>query len=465
MSSRLLLHRLGQRATDESIEPSCGVMDVVTDGSVSARVVVDCGLTPVPGGRGEHHLPDFRLFEDGRKIDAVCITHVHADHVAGLTALTPYLAKDARVFMTKGSEAMAMTVLMDGLENEYDLEGKRRVQKVLSRIMAIRRPGEIEILPGLKSFVNPEGHINGACSFTFEVAGRRVHYAGDRCSHNQPGVNGALMLPYEWRPDIIAGSDCTYGADPDSDKRTWQNEMRRGLELCADTLNGGHNVLFFSFGLHRGGAIAHALQDTGMDMFGRLFLDGKCRTYAKIVESGRAKWSVCDTELTVTAVEHVENRSRIVRSLGDPYAVVSTPGMGGPGGAATFWRRHILPDPDAAAIFTGYIAPGTDGDKILKAVRERNEQKLPYVAVPFEVRNRAGEIEIETIKVACKVDQIRIGSHDSRHQVLDWFRRLQPEVAVLSHGSKAALDSLSAELTPDIPRLHRADQGALEIDL
>ena len=473
MSTHVRLTRLGNRLDAYSIEPSCGVMDVYTNGVHAHRIVIDCGLIPVRNGDApDWQIPDLSFFKEGRPIDAVCITHVHGDHAGALPMLLPHLSTTAKIWMTTPSQAMLPYVLEDGVKAfararaERPLFDIRDVESVRYRFRRFLRPGAYPLLPGVTAWVHPEGHTHGACSLTFKVGGRIVHYSGDRCSHDQPGVKGAPPLPREWWPDVIANSDCTYGADPDSDARSWRDEMDRGLEACAQTLRAGAPVLFCAFGIHRGGAIAHELGRHGIPSIAPVYLDGACRHFTEVATGDFGRWSEVDTLLHLDGVRWIDREAcpRFKASQDAAYAVVSTPGMGGPGGPGVGWRRQVLPNPEALLVFTGYLAPGTDGARILQAEAVRRETGLNPV-LEFADTDPQGRPRLEKLPFRCRVLQIRIGAHDSRGKILDWFRRYRPETAVLCHGSEAALASLETELAGDLAQVVRADaQRSVDVD-
>lgn len=465
MSDRVRLHRLGQRLTDTDIEPSCSVMDVLgTKGEITHRVVIDCGLLPKPGividGSG-WHAPTLSLFEDGRPIDAVFITHVHTDHVGYLPALSKYLTKDAKVIMTRPSWNIMEHGFRDSLAVNQKRDSKQpfsivEMGEIMNRGQIIYHPGEQEILPGLPMYAHPEGHVNGACSYSFRIgANRIVHFSGDRCGHNQAGIKGAASLPKSWHPHVIAVSDCTYGADPDSDFRSWEEEMKKGAALAADTLSRKQMILFFAFGIHRGGAVAHELCRRGIRS--RVFLDGACRYYAREQGNNSGQWCDLDETFDLSHATPVLGKQRELLANAGNLAVITTNGMGGPGGPAMTWRRYVLPNPEATAVFTSYVTPNSDGAKILAAAEERKRTGRS-VRITFYGTDEKGDPMTETLPIECRVEQIRLGSHDSRSGILNWFRQYRPEAAILTHGSKQAFDSLSAELKAEIPHLVRSDE-------
>lgn len=479
-ATRIRLQYLGSRPEGGSIAPSCAVLDVA-----GSRIVVDCGIIPDHAsvrseGRG-WFAPDLSKLDDGKLVDLVCVTHAHADHCGFLPALEPYLAPDASVLLTRPTAALLKGVLKDGLK-VYPEQKKvlpftyDQMKAVLKRRWWVHQPGHEEVLPGIECLVHPEGHIPGSCSFTFRVGGRNVHFSGDRCSHDQPGVLGALPLPAGWEPHVIAGSDCTYGADPDSDCRTWRGEMDRGLEIVAKAVKEGRRVLICAFATHRGGAIAEELCRSGIAGKASVWMDGACGGRAEFMSevcewSGRERPFVIDERVRPVEPDdpshpELSDRRRILED-GGPFVIVASPGMGGPGGAASWWRQRLIEDPEALIVFSGYVAPDTDGFAIAEAAAHRERtgetRSLAFRDMDVERWERPKEIIQE---VRCRVARIRIGSHDSRGKIIDWFGRHRPEVAVLTHGNEEAFASLARDLDPGIERVVRSDQEpTVELDL
>lgn len=478
-TARIRLQYLGSRPLDGSIPPSCAVLD-----AGGSRIVVDCGLIPdhrarKSEGRG-WFAPSLSTLDDGKPVDLVCLTHAHGDHCGFLPALEPYLAPDARVLLTRPTAALLKGVLKDGLKKH---PGQRKVlpytegqmKAVLKRRWWVHQPGHEEVLPGIECLVHPEGHIPGSCSFTFRVGGRNIHFSGDRCSHDQPGVLGAPPLPAGWEPHVIAGSDCTYGADPDSDRRTWRGEMDRGLEIVAKAMKDGRRVLICAFATHRGGAIVEELSKAAIPDMAPVWMDGACggraRFMGEICEwSGNERPFEFDDRVMLVkpsvGLDDAGDRQRILDG-GGPFVIVASPGMGGPGGAASWWRQRLIEDPEALIVLTGYVAPDSDGFAIAEAVAHRERTGETRTLSFRDMDVKTGEQPREIVQEArCGLARIRIGSHDSRGKIVDWFGRHRPEVAVLTHGSEEAYASLAKDLNPGIERVVSSDQEpSVELEL
>ena len=471
MGLRARLQRIGTHRGTDDIENSFGLMDLLQKRRIVHRTVTDCGLHPNPEAKpGEegYVASSLDFLRDGKLIDVLQLTHAHLDHVGHAPALMPYMARNAKVYATKTTAE----ILNYGYRDAIKIAGYRKspapyteaqVDELMSRIRTFNRPGVYEI-PGApyKTLVHPAGHVPGACSFTMKIGTCTIHYAGDRCTHDQPGTRGAPPLPPDWKPKYIAGSDCTSGSDFASDFRSWQDEATKFHDEVAAALKRNSFAQINAFAFGRGPLSAHELRRRGINTPGVIHIDGGCRYYAKKQLDPAGGWCELDSPLDLWGVQFVDGSHREQLSQQKGIAMVTSGGMGG--GASIFYRRNVLADPDAAMIFTGYVARGTDGHKILMADAERKRTGTP-APVSFEVTDlETGEIKTETYMLRCRVSQFRLSGHASRQETINWFREINPEVAVLSHGSVESLESLAKELSGDINTVRADLEPSIEID-
>lgn len=456
--------RLGRHTGKEDLEPSCGVMDIFNESdSLALRFVVDCGIGQVVSESevDQAILPDLAALDDGKQIDAVVLTHAHADHYGALTMLPKRLAPGARIYGTSTTNKV-MKVLLD-YESAHVADGHKPIKpytlndvgETLRRFTPITREGETQIL-GIPVLVHGAGHINGACSFTFKIEGKNILYTGDVCTNDQVTLKGAVPVPAAWREHVIAGNDCTYGATFGAETDYW-TEMEKLLDLCYQrAVLERRRVVIMTFAYHRAANIAQALCDRRIVGQVPVYLDGMAASYAEMYARGDHMWRDRGGRKVrldgVTFIEGSFEREAYAESR-NPYIAIVPPGMGGPceeGSAGDTWRTAVLSDPRATLVGTGYASPDSDFTKTMAA---------------FELRERTGEDQIMAYRLkdrdtgnwkswhqllACDVKRFRLGSHDGRRQTIARNRQSPAGVIVLSHGSVDALANMEKELS-DLP--------------
>ena len=217
------------------------------------------------------------------------------------------------------------------------------------------------------------GHIAGACSFLFRVNDTGIIFIGDRCLHDQPGLDGAPPWPelaqYGITKTVIVQTDCTYGAGPEPP--AWSDERDRYLETLRQVKEENRPTWVAAFAVGRGGMAANIIQDLSDPNF-PVFLDGMANAYGHMMD-GRHAWCAQDHELNLSQTygfkDNEDRYGFLSDRVGNGYAIVSPSGMGGPGGiGSTVWLPEIMPDPNGLICFTGYLAPDSDGYKIVEAL-------------------------------------------------------------------------------------------------
>ena len=481
MTREVRTTRLGQ-FINGSLEVSCGVVDELLDGRVIKRGVVDCGsMERFEDGVETVIYPDFSFFNDGVKIDYVLLTHGHFDHVGSLRKLLPFLAPKARIFATTDTVAglkqgyeFELMLTASAIEErqkqatkpgyvakkpmlELTPEEVAATKETLARFSAIQRPGE-HTLCGYLMEAEPAGHMHGACSWTIHIRNREIHFAGDTCDHDLPCLPGRRPISPGRRRDIVGGCDCTYGATVSVP--SWESEDARMIETFRAALKANRPVVCFSFAHERSASIAHRIVESGLaaEFPGRFVMDGSARELTKLFLDRTNLWSDLEQPFNIKGIRLIKKSSeRATLARGDQsLVVITTPGMGGPcGKAGIFWRGLCLANPDALMCFSGYVAEGTDGRRILDAAAQReHDGKVPVLI--FHEKDPEGETVPVARRLRCQLDQFRIGGHNRNS--FAWFDENQPKVVILSHGDKAALDAVQKYLDGKDVVVYRADE-------
>ena len=158
------------------------------------RVLVDCGLFQ---GYKTLRMRNWEPLAVGaRHIDAVVLTHAHLDHSGYL----PRLVRDGfkgRVWCTPATRALCEVLLPDSghlqeedaaFANRHGFSKHKPAEPLYTRADALASLERFETVPfgqgfepapGMQVRLAPQGHILGAASARFELAGTSITFSGD----------------------------------------------------------------------------------------------------------------------------------------------------------------------------------------------------------------------------------------------------------------------------------------------
>lgn len=417
---------------------SCNLVTIGTH-----HLLVDAGVRM----DGRDRLPDLAAL-DGVALDAILISHAHADHIGALPLLadrfpaTPIYASPPtiRLMEVMLGDAVRVMARRAAEELELPLYDEALVAATLRRLRPLQLGAQaLPELPGVTVHAQRAGHIAGAVSLGFEAGTARLAISGDVSATPQRSILGAAPLAPR-RPGLLV-LESTYGARLHPNRAV---EERRLAEAVATVIERGGHCLIPAFALGRAQEIILILRSAQRDGIIPPFpvaVDGLvravCAAYAAFPEAltpalrrhllngGRPFFGG-----SVQPVESLQQRERIL--AGPPCAIIASSGML-TGGPSVWYAERLVERPEAAIFFSGYVDEEAPGRRL-----------LDLAEAPPEARRLAfGE---RVLQVACQVGRYNLSAHADGDELAAMVRALQPRVVALVHGDPEARAALAARL-------------------
>ena len=355
MSARLIaVSGLGPK------EPAAFVVEA--DGR---RLLLDCGEGPEPG-----RLPDFDAI--GR-IDAVLISHSHADH-AGALRLRDRIG-NPQVFATPPVLA--------------------RVKDIAGHAIPIR--GRSEVL-GITIETGVNGHAPGGVWIRLGV-GDGLLYMGD---HSNESLLYNFDVPQPTPTMIIDGSYGNFDGLLDDERKQVVDIAAAGPVLMPVPADG------------RGPDIAMYLQGIGFDVA----IDDAVRSIATMLTQS-ARPSVRPE--SIPGLERLIRGARVLDADARPQGVMVAHGGSGDTGVAGALIKRWKDGRDPTILFTGHLATGTTGRGLVDGGRARFQRWNVHPRLP------------DNLKLIDSVDPKRVipAFGEAKH-LSTWRERVAPREVVTS---------------------------------
>ncbi|TSE34981.1 MBL fold metallo-hydrolase [Tepidimonas charontis] len=413
------------------------------------RLLIDCGLF-----QGYKHL---RLRNRAPlpivpgQIRAVVLTHAHIDHSGYL----PVLVREGfrgRVWCTPATRDLCEILLPDAahLQEEDAAFANRHgfsrhspalplytaddAQAALRHLRPQPLYQPFEPITGWRVQFFGAGHILGAASVLVEVGGRRLLFSGDLGR-----ADDILMLPPDPPPaaDVVV-VESTYG------HRTHPagNLIDELGPLLARVAARGGTAVVPVFAVGRAQALLHAIDELKRQQ--RLpralavYLDSPMAAHATEL----LMQHLGEHRLSVQQVRHMTQGVHVTPSPDDskaiarhsgPKVILAGSGMA-TGGRVLHHLKLYLGDHRHMVILTGYQAPGTRGDTLLRG-------------------SKTVRIHGQDWAVAAEIAQLTTASaHADSDGLLNWLRAVpgQPRRIFVTHGEPEAADGLRCRVEREL---------------
>lgn len=408
------------------------------------KILVDCGLFQ---GYKELRLRNWNKFPiEPRDIDAVLLTHAHIDHSGYL----PILIKNGfkgKIYCTHGTKDLCAILLPDSghiqeedakRANQYGYSKHHPALPLYTREDGMRALDQFVPLDFGKKYnlfdvltyeFFHAGHIIGSSIIQLESEGRTITFTGDLGRPHDVLMNPPAQLT---AADYLV-IESTYG-DRLHDKIDPLEQIAAAIQK---TIARGGSVIIPAFAVGRTQDILYyiyTLKKQGRIPDVPVFLDSPLAQNASNLLSHYASEhrlskhlssEICRIAKYVTSPEE----SKLIDQYNVPTIIIAASGMLD-GGRILHHLRIFLPHHRHAVLLTGFQAPGTRGDRLL---RKEPEIKIHGEMVP---------VRAEIIAIA------NLSAHADYQEMLDWLSHFKkpPRKTFITHGELGSAQSLKIKI-------------------
>lgn len=357
------------------------------------RILLDCGL--FQGHRREAATKNATFaFDPMRDVDAMILTHAHADH-AGRIPLLYKRGYRGAIFCTYATADLSAVMLEDaGYVQERDEEYFRKhcgasmlpcegplytqddARACTELFKGCNYNEWFSVVPGVRAQFIEAGHIVGAAMVVLEIEEggrvRRIGFSGDLGRSALPIIRDPAEMP---NVDVLL-CESTYGDRRHTDVTTAQGALR---DAVTETAKRGGKMLIPAFSLERTQEIVydlHVLWDRKEIPAIPIILDSPLA--GRVTEVFMKHPECYDREIYDQFLARAHNpfQFSLVRSTAtkeESQSLNTTPGpmviMAGSGmceaGRIRHHLRNCLEDEHNTVLAVGYMAAGTLGAKIV----------------------------------------------------------------------------------------------------
>jgi len=354
---------------------------LLENGDGTQKILVDCGF--FQGGKiGEQKNRDPFPF-DASKINTLCVTHAHIDHIGRI----PKLAREGFkgvIYSTRPTKELAHAMLLDSMrvlkkEAEEDKMPPLYDEHDVERAMSLWKdiPYHQSIKEGMFTITFKEaGHVLGSAMIEFIYEGKKIVFSGDL---------GNSPAPLLKDTDIVNDAHYVVMEAVYGDRNHEERDERRGKleDVIEDTIQRGGVLMIPAFSLERTQDLLFELNDLveqGRVPKVPVFLDSPLAVKITEVYKRNEEYFNKDTRHAIRKGDDIfkfplltftpgRRESEEIFNVKNPKIIIAGSGMSN-GGRILIHERNYLSDPKSTLLLIGYQAVGTLGRKLEEGAKE-----------------------------------------------------------------------------------------------
>ncbi len=373
--------KIAFHGADNEVTGSCHLLTAKDATGVERRLLIDCGMFQGERMCGSKNFQPFGF--DPSTLDAVFVTHPHADHTGRL----PKLIRDGyrgSIRMTEPCLALTRLVLEDAFHIMEDnakrcgdpvLYQKEDLDMVEARSEGVSYHQQIEVAPGITVMFHDAGHVLGSAFISIDAEGKRLIFSGDIGNDDVP-----ILPPTEpiSHADYVV-CEATYGHRVHESHSERSQKLADAMEFA---IKQGGVLLIPAFSIERTQELLYEMDRILLkhpNVKVPIFLDSPMAIRATelyrhfsdylrfatplMSEPDQDFFSFPNLHETLTVEE-----SKTINDARLPKIIIAGSGMMS-GGRIMHHLMRYLPDPKNVLLIIGYVSQGTVGRQIYEGAK------------------------------------------------------------------------------------------------